>query len=177
MSFRLLNCFLIRSLTGKKAAHPHISHKVGLDAIKIGAGDLPGIAHQFVKIFRTDIHGIQTVRIFGRYKWCSQVIYSVLEVGFVCRVKNGIIEPPVSEPRAIGASPAATAAAEPPEEPPGTRSRAMAIVLLPDPLNPVNQIITLCCRKSDSLSARANIRSNMGYISLFVLSILLYYFH
>ncbi len=31
------------------------------------------------------------------------------------------IEPPVSEPRARGANPAATAAALPPEEPPGTR--------------------------------------------------------
>src|SRR5688572_19735044 len=33
-------------------------------------------------------------------------------------------EPPVSDPRAIGTMPAATAAAEPPEEPPGTRSRS-----------------------------------------------------
>src|SRR6266851_3294987 len=33
------------------------------------------------------------------------------------------IEPPVSVPSAHGASPAATAAALPPEEPPGTRSR------------------------------------------------------
>ena len=32
-----------------------------------------------------------------------------------------LIEPPVSEPSAHGASPPATAAAEPPEEPPGTR--------------------------------------------------------
>src|SRR5262245_46345073 len=31
------------------------------------------------------------------------------------------MEPPVSEPRASGANPAATAAAEPPLEPPGTR--------------------------------------------------------
>ena len=35
-----------------------------------------------------------------------------------------LIEPPVSEPSAHGASPAATAAAEPPDEPPGTRSRS-----------------------------------------------------
>src|SRR6478672_5636736 len=34
------------------------------------------------------------------------------------------IEPPVSVPMAHGASPAATAAALPPEEPPGTRSRS-----------------------------------------------------
>ena len=32
-----------------------------------------------------------------------------------------LIEPPVSEPSAHGASPADTAAAEPPPEPPGTR--------------------------------------------------------
>ena len=31
------------------------------------------------------------------------------------------IEPPVSEPRASGANPAATAAADPPDDPPGTR--------------------------------------------------------
>ena len=31
------------------------------------------------------------------------------------------MEPPVSLPRAAGTNPAATAAAEPPEEPPGTR--------------------------------------------------------
>ena len=31
------------------------------------------------------------------------------------------IEPPVSEPSASGTNPAATAAAEPPEDPPGTR--------------------------------------------------------
>ena len=34
------------------------------------------------------------------------------------------IEPPVSVPIAHGAVPAATAAAEPPEEPPGTRARS-----------------------------------------------------
>src|SRR5919206_3963577 len=33
-----------------------------------------------------------------------------------------LIDPPVSEPSAHGASPADTAAAEPPPEPPGTRS-------------------------------------------------------
>ena len=34
------------------------------------------------------------------------------------------MEPPVSEPRASGASAAATAAAEPPLEPPGTRLKS-----------------------------------------------------
>jgi len=33
-------------------------------------------------------------------------------------------EPPVSVPRAAGTAPAATSAAEPPEEPPGTRARS-----------------------------------------------------
>src|SRR5215212_2436505 len=37
------------------------------------------------------------------------------------RAAGCLIEPPVSEPSAQGASPAATAAAEPPELPPGTR--------------------------------------------------------
>ena len=37
------------------------------------------------------------------------------------------IEPPVSEPSARVASPAATAAAEPPEEPPGTRARSQGL--------------------------------------------------
>ena len=38
------------------------------------------------------------------------------------RAAGCLIEPPVSEPSAQGAMPAATAAAEPPPEPPGTRS-------------------------------------------------------
>src|SRR5690242_1050137 len=37
------------------------------------------------------------------------------------------IEPPVSEPRAKRHSPAAVAAADPPEEPPGTRSRSQGL--------------------------------------------------
>ena len=37
------------------------------------------------------------------------------------------MEPPVSEPSETGAKPAATAAAEPPEEPPGTRSRSRGL--------------------------------------------------
>ena len=41
------------------------------------------------------------------------------------------IEPPVSEPRASGANPAATAAAEPPEEPPGTRSGSCGLRVAP----------------------------------------------
>src|SRR5918993_972277 len=37
------------------------------------------------------------------------------------------IDPPVSDPRAMGANPAATAAAEPPDEPPGTRLRSWGL--------------------------------------------------
>ena len=37
------------------------------------------------------------------------------------------IEPPVSEPRAARANPAATAAADPPDDPPGTRSVAWGL--------------------------------------------------
>jgi len=37
------------------------------------------------------------------------------------------IEPPVSVPIAHGARPPATAAAEPPEEPPGTRARSQGL--------------------------------------------------
>ena len=39
------------------------------------------------------------------------------------------MEPPVSEPRASVTSPAATAAAEPPEEPPGTRSVSQGLLV------------------------------------------------
>src|SRR5262245_17329002 len=41
--------------------------------------------------------------------------------------EGSLIEPPVSEPSAHGASPAATAAAEPPPEPPGTRLRSQGL--------------------------------------------------
>ena len=37
------------------------------------------------------------------------------------------MEPPVSEPSANGTMPAATAAADPPDEPPGTRSRSQGL--------------------------------------------------
>ena len=41
------------------------------------------------------------------------------------------IEPPVSEPRDSGARSAATAAAEPPDEPPGTRSSSQGLSVGP----------------------------------------------
>ncbi len=44
------------------------------------------------------------------------------------------MDPPVSEPRAAGASPAATAAADPPLEPPGTRSRSQGFLVGPKQL-------------------------------------------
>src|SRR5207244_12066231 len=42
-----------------------------------------------------------------------------------------LTEPPVSEPSAHGASPAATAAADPPPEPPGTRAGSHGLRLGP----------------------------------------------
>src|SRR5439155_18065805 len=42
-----------------------------------------------------------------------------------------LIEPPVSEPSAHGASPAATAAAEPPPDPPGTRAGSHGLCVGP----------------------------------------------
>ncbi len=41
------------------------------------------------------------------------------------------IEPPVSLPNAIGTMPAATAAAEPPDEPPGVRARSHGLRAAP----------------------------------------------
>src|SRR5918912_1556577 len=48
------------------------------------------------------------------------------------RAAGCLIEPPVSEPSAQGARPAATAAAEPPEEPPGTRSGSQGLRVGPN---------------------------------------------
>ena len=42
------------------------------------------------------------------------------------------MEPPVSEPSASGAKPAATAAAEPPDDPPGTRLRSWGLRVGPN---------------------------------------------
>src|SRR5687768_14806952 len=43
-----------------------------------------------------------------------------------------LTEPPVSDPSAIGAMPAATAAADPPDEPPGTRARSWGLRVGPN---------------------------------------------
>src|SRR5580693_8877987 len=52
-------------------------------------------------------------------------------VGFIPttphRAAGWRIDPPVSLPSPIGTMPAATAAADPPEEPPGTRSRSWGL--------------------------------------------------
>ncbi len=42
-----------------------------------------------------------------------------------------LIDPPVSEPSAHGARPPATAAAEPPEDPPGTRPGSQGLLVGP----------------------------------------------
>src|SRR2546421_7245167 len=56
-------------------------------------------------------------------------------VGFIPTIPHSAagwrIEPPVSVPSAHGASPAATAAALPPEEPPGTRVRSQGLSTAP----------------------------------------------
>ena len=49
-----------------------------------------------------------------------------------------------------------------------SRSRAMAMVLLPEPDSPVNHIMILRCLSNFSLSERCNIRSKIGYILFFV---------
>ncbi|CDA45088.1 putative uncharacterized protein [Prevotella sp. CAG:5226] len=53
-----------------------------------------------------------------------------------------------------------------------SRSRAMATVLLPLPLSPVNHSITPFCPSSCSLSWRDSMRSNMGYMLSCVLIML-----
>src|SRR5688572_5315337 len=50
-------------------------------------------------------------------------------------------EPPVSEPSAIGTTPAATAAADPPDDPPGTRSGASGLRVGPNALFSVDDPI------------------------------------
>src|SRR5215213_4384318 len=50
-------------------------------------------------------------------------------------------EPPVSEPSAIGTMPAATAAAEPPDEPPGTRFGSIGLRAGPKALCSVDEPI------------------------------------
>src|SRR5258705_10049373 len=50
-------------------------------------------------------------------------------------------DPPVSEPRAMGTTPAATAAAEPPDDPPGTRSGAIGFLVGPNALYSVDDPI------------------------------------
>ena len=49
------------------------------------------------------------------------------------------MDPPVSEPRASVTSPAATAAALPPEEPPGTRSRSQGLLVRWNALDSVEE--------------------------------------
>jgi hypothetical protein len=46
-------------------------------------------------------------------------------------------EPPVSEPSAMGTIPAATAAADPPDDPPGTRDQSCGLRVGPKALNSV----------------------------------------
>ncbi len=52
-----------------------------------------------------------------------------------------LTEPPVSEPSAIRTAPAATAAADPPEEPPGTRDGSTGLRVAPYALCSVEEPI------------------------------------
>ena len=75
-----------------------------------------------------------TVRVSGPH-WSSEEAKAIIPyretapyVGFMPTIPQSAagwrIEPPVSVPIAQGAVPPATAAADPPDEPPGTRSRS-----------------------------------------------------
>src|SRR3954465_13456282 len=80
-----------------------------------------------------------------------------------------LIEPPVSEPSAQGASPADTAAAEPPPEPPGTRGGSHGFLLGPkaefsvdDPIaNSSVFVLPSSCRPA-ALQRAATVESNPG---------------
>src|SRR5262249_33079970 len=72
------------------------------------------------------------------------------------------MEPPVSEPRANATSPAATAAAEPPLEPPGTREGSHGFPVGPYPLFSVelpmanSSQFVLPIRMAPAASSRSN---------------------
>jgi hypothetical protein len=80
-----------------------------------------------------------------------------------------LIEPPVSEPSAHGARPAATAAVEPPDEPPGTRLGSHGLRVGPKPEFSVEEPIANSSRfvlpssgRPASLQRAATVASNGG---------------
>ena len=80
-----------------------------------------------------------------------------------------LIEPPVSEPSAHGARPAATAAAEPPEEPPGTRSGSHGFLVGPyaefsvdEPMANSSMFVLPIVRRPRALQRSATVESKTG---------------
>src|SRR3982751_4544086 len=79
------------------------------------------------------------------------------------------MEPPVSEPRASGASNAETAAAEPPPEPPGMRSRSHGLRVGPyaecsveEPIANSSMLVLPRMGRPASLSSRTTVASYGG---------------
>ena len=70
-----------------------------------------------------------------------------------------LIEPPVSEPSAHGASPAVTAAALPPPEPPGTRVGSHGLCVGPNALFSVDEPIANSSRFVRPISTASAARS------------------
>ena len=62
-------------------------------------------------------------RLYADSEW-SGVMFSLVDTGGIEVTAGWRTEPPVSVPIATGAKRAATAAAEPPDDPPGTRSKS-----------------------------------------------------
>jgi hypothetical protein len=80
-----------------------------------------------------------------------------------------LIEPPVSEPSAQGARPAATAAADPPEEPPGTRLGSQGLCVGPyaefsvdEPIANSSMLVLPRTGRPASRQRAATVESNSG---------------
>ena len=77
-------------------------------------------------------------------------------------------DPPPSPPDAIGTSPAATAAAEPPDEPPGVRSRFQGLRVVPWSLvfvqlmNPNSDAVVCPTRTAPAPRSRATAVASTG---------------
>src|SRR5262245_30434629 len=84
------------------------------------------------------------------------------------RLAGWRIEPPVSVPRETGARHAATAAAEPPDDPPGVRSRSHGLRVVKNPLFSVDEpmanssIFVLPMRTASAAFSRATTWASYG---------------
>src|SRR5688572_25410972 len=85
----------------------------------------------------------------GLAGWCGTRPYVGLRVNVPVKAAGMRTEPPPSVPTASGASPAATAAAAPPLEPPGVRARFQGFRLTPvsglsvTPFHPNSGVVVL----------------------------------